>query len=188
MASVNASASALSERADAPCSSTTYQNITVPQSGSWWGASAPASACLDTTLAPGGGSQSLAYSTSVSIAENPIVSVLGWGDLKDILGGTLGITVTETSTSTSTYNCPVLSDSVVQVWAAPFLAWGWFWVQECNSNSLCDGGTRCGPYTIFGATAPAEDPISQESFNYECHNGYENVAGCKPPQDTCDWG
>jgi hypothetical protein len=188
MASVNASASALSERADVPCSGTTYTNITVPQSGSWWGAYAPSSQCLDTTLSQAGATESVSYTTSLSISENPVGTLLGWGIIKDILSGALGITVTETYSDTSSYSCPVSGDSVVQIWTAQYLAWGWIWTQQCNSNALCNGGTRCGPYSIFGATAPAQDPISGEYVNPQCRNGYENVAGCKPPQDTCDWG
>lgn len=109
-------------------------------------------------------------SYSIAISEN---AGLSFSIIKDVLSATLGLTVTETYTSIRSYTCNVGPKSVVQVWARPYIVWGWFWSQTCMSNAMCGGCNA--EFVNGGATAPAINPGTGQWLNYGCSTGTKNV-------------
>jgi hypothetical protein len=150
-----------------------YTNTYTKQTGSWYTNWRPAGynpACLETGKSNDGGSQSMSWSYSLSISES---AGLSWNIIKDVLSADLGISVTETYTTSSTTTCSVKANSVVQVWAQPYIAWGWFWSQKCYT-CVHESNPGCDPeYVNGGATAPVEG-----RYNLGCSTGWDKVQGC----------
>ncbi|KAJ2977823.1 hypothetical protein NQ176_g4157 [Zarea fungicola] len=171
LATVEYDVERLATRDSGPCRiPSKYIKTYTKQTGQWPGAWTPASSCLFTGKSNLGGSEAISTSFALAIAEN---AGLSFTLIKDVLSATLGLTVTETYTTTRTWTCNVNANSVVQVWNQPYLAWGWFWSQSCDTNTICGG---CGPeYVNGGATAPAMNPSSGQWLNYGCSTGQSNV-------------
>ncbi|KAJ2983999.1 hypothetical protein NQ176_g285 [Zarea fungicola] len=168
---VEHNASSLVGREGGPCIvPARYTRTYAKQTQQWPGAWGPASECHYTQRSDAGGSISLQSSYSISIEQN---AGLDLTLIKDILSASLGISVTRTYTSSRTRLCNVKAGSVVQVWAQPYIAWGWFWSQSCTVNRSC-GGCRA-EYVNGGATAPAMNSNTHEWLNYGCSTGTKNV-------------
>lgn len=166
MSNVQLSKAAVNRRETAPPVCYDYWNTYTKSHGSWWDAWKPSSTCLWTGKSNDGGSAALAYGTSLAISETFRIK---WTLIEKILEANLGLSVTETYTKTDTKTCTVKAYSVVQVWTAQYLAWGWFWTQECNS---CYG---CQPeYVNGGITTPAKSPGGNH-VELGCSTGSKNV-------------
>ncbi|KAJ5854279.1 hypothetical protein N7534_006822 [Penicillium rubens] len=157
------------KRETGPCISPwKYTKTYTKQTGQWYSNWQPASynpKCLYTGLSNAGGYSQMSYSFTSSISES---AGLDWKVIADVLSVSLGLSVTQSWTHTSTWTCKVVPNSVVQVWAQPYVAWGWFWSHDCG-DQLCGDG--CGPeYVNGGATAPVQD-----HYNAGCSTGQENV-------------
>lgn len=161
---------ALNARENGGCiSPAKYTKTYTKQTGQWWDSWYPASSCLYTGYSDGGGSQAISTTKSTTITTT---AALDWKIIADVLSANLGIWVAQGWSESRTYTCNVQANSVVQVWAQQYLAWGWFWSQQCYSNSACGG--CAGEYVNGGATAPASAPNGQK-VNYGCSTGYDKV-------------
>lgn len=163
--------SSLASREGGPCiAPAKYTKTYTKQAQQFPGGWSPASGCLYGQKSDAGGSQNLQVSYSIAVQEN---AGLSWTLIKDVLSATLGLQVTETYSTSRTYTCNMNKKSVVQVWAQPYIAWGWFWSQTCTTFSACGG---CAPeYVNGGATAPALNPNTHQWLNYGCSTGVSNV-------------
>lgn len=96
----------------------------------------------------------------VNIGRLPGVGQCDLTAVKDVLGASLGFSITETFTKTDTTTCNVNPNSVVQVWEQTKLGWGLFDTEGCES---CEYGGGCGgqfgddAHANGGLTAPASD-------------------------------
>ena len=146
-----------------------------PQTGQWFGAWKPASACYRNGLSSVQNGQTLQWQSSLSVAEN---FNLDYTIIADILTVSLGITVTETWTKSDVWTCDIPPYSVGQIWESTYVAWGWFWSQGCqkctNAPSGCGGSFGYNPRADGGATAPAINE-NGNPFQIGCSNGEANV-------------
>lgn len=148
-----------------------YQSHYAKQSGSWSTNWRPASSCLYGYNSDAGGSQSLGWSFSIAVEES---IGLDWTIITNVLSLSLQLSVTETWANTGTKTCELPAWSVVQVWVQPYIAWGWFWSQNCQSCSDSSESGCQAEYVNGGAVAPVADPNNLLT-NFGCSDGQANV-------------
>ncbi|KAJ2971789.1 hypothetical protein NQ176_g7527 [Zarea fungicola] len=141
----------------------------------WWGEWHPASGCLYTGNDKAGGSYNMAWSYSLSIADNTGVS---WSIIEKVLTMSSQITVTQIWSHSGSITCNVPGNSVGQVWIQNALVWGWMWSEGCQS---CGYGGGCGlPFGYKaradgGALAPVASTNGGQGANYGCSAGASKV-------------
>lgn len=88
------------------------------------------------------------------------------GPFKDIIGGSVGLSLSIDYTYGSTIACNVPGGSIGQVWGRHWMAWAEVQQRSCNT---CGG---CSTLTGF-ALMPQNDYKNGEDFG--CSAGYNNV-------------
>lgn len=103
----------------APCYG--YNQWQARDAKSWWGPWETASSCTYTGLSQGTGVQGITWSKSVAVE---VSAGIEFGVIKDILGISAGVSVTNTWTDGGKIDCTIPAGSVGQIWAQKYMGEG----------------------------------------------------------------
>ncbi|KAF5987554.1 hypothetical protein FBULB1_1943 [Fusarium bulbicola] len=149
-----------------------YDQWQARDSQSYWGPWETASGCLYTGLSEGSGTRTISWSKSVSVE---VSGGLDWNPIKDVLGVSLGLAVTNTWTDGGKIDCNIPARSVGQIWAQKYLGEAHMWKRMCQSCGV--SGQKClGDWEEAGfVKAPTDGSDPGKNLNTGCSTGNENV-------------
>ncbi|KAF5722382.1 hypothetical protein FMUND_2894 [Fusarium mundagurra] len=149
-----------------------YDQWQARDSQSYWGPWETASGCLYTGLSEGSGTRTISWSKSVSVE---VSGGLDWNPIKDVLGVSLGLAVTNTWTDGGKIDCNIPAGSVGQIWAQKYLGEAHMWKRMCQSCGA--SGQKClGDWEEAGfVKAPTDGSDPDKNLNTGCSTGNENV-------------
>ncbi|KAF4495894.1 hypothetical protein FAGAP_7971 [Fusarium agapanthi] len=130
------------------------------------------SGCLYTGLSEGSGTRTISWSKSVSVE---VSGGLDWNPIKDVLGVSLGLAVTNTWTDGGKIDCNIPAGSVGQIWAQKYLGEAHMWKRMCQSCGV--SGQKClGDWEETGfVKAPTDGSDPGKNLNTGCSTGNDNV-------------
>ncbi|KAL9570487.1 hypothetical protein ACKAV7_005375 [Fusarium commune] len=137
-----------------------------------WGPWEPASGCLYTGLSAGSGTRTISWSKSVSVE---VSGGLDWNPIKDVLGVSLGVSVTKTWTDGGKIDCNIPAGSVGQIWAQKYIGEAHMWKRMCQSCGV--SGRKClGNWKEAGfVKAPSDGSDPAKNLNTGCSTGTKDV-------------
>ncbi|KAF4445910.1 hypothetical protein F53441_10381 [Fusarium austroafricanum] len=149
-----------------------YNQWQARDASSAWGPWEPASGCLYTGLSEGSGTRTISWSKSVSVE---VSGGLDWNPIKDVLGVSLGIAVTNTWTDGGKIDCNIPAGSVGQIWAQKYIGEAKMWKRMCQSCGA--SGRKClGDWEEAGfVKAPSDGSDPSKNLNTGCSTGNNDV-------------
>ncbi|EXL39644.1 hypothetical protein FOCG_17756 [Fusarium oxysporum f. sp. radicis-lycopersici 26381] len=154
----------------APCYA--YNQWQARDAKSWWSPWETASGCLYTGLSDGTGVYGLTWSKSVAVE---VRGGLDFSAVKDLLGISVGVSVTNTWTDGGRIDCQIPAHSVGQIWVQKYLGEANMWSMTCQSCGI--SGTKCiGDWVERGyVKAPSDGSDLSKNVNTGCSTGYDKV-------------
>ncbi|KIL89185.1 hypothetical protein FAVG1_07579 [Fusarium avenaceum] len=154
----------------APCYG--YNQWQARDAKSWWGPWETASSCTYTGLSQGTGVQGITWSKSVAVE---VSAGIEFGVIKDILGISAGVSVTNTWTDGGKIDCTIPAGSVGQIWAQKYMGEANMWSITCQSCGI-SGQSCIGDWVERGfVKAPSDGSDPGRNMNTGCSTGSENV-------------